>query len=66
MGLNKLLELSIRNSLTFLVSLRFVTSRTDSSLFVYSRGTTLFYFLVYVDDLTIIGNDLTLVNTIIR
>ena len=52
--------------LTFLVSLGFITSLTDSSLFVYSRSITVFYFLVYVDDLIIKGNDLTLFNTIIR
>ena len=51
---------------TFLLSLGFVTSHTDSSLFIYSCGTTLIYFLVYVDDLIIIGSDPLLVNTIIR
>ena len=50
----------------FLFSLGFVTSRADSYLFVYSRGTTLIYFLVYVDDLIIIGIDPSLIDTIIR
>ena len=35
---------------TFLVSLGFVTSHVDSSLFIYSRGNALLYFLVYVDE----------------
>ena len=51
---------------TFLLSLGFVTSRADSSLFVYFGGPALIYFLVYVDDLTITGSDSLLVDTIIR
>ena len=49
---------------TFLLSLDFVISRTNSSLFVYSHGTAFLYFLVYVDDLIITGSDSSLVNTI--
>ena len=51
---------------TFLLSLGFVTSRTDSSLFVYSYDTTLIYSLVYIDDLIITVSDPSLVDTIIR
>ena len=51
---------------TFLLPLDFVTSRADLSLFVYSRGNALLYFLVYVDDLIITGSDPSLVDTIIR
>ena len=51
---------------TFMLSLDFITSRTNSSLFVYSRGNVHLYFLVYVDDLIIIGSDPSLVDTIIR
>ena len=51
---------------TFLLSLGFVTSHVDSSLFVYSHGNVLLYFLVYVDDLIIIGSDPSLVYTIIQ
>ena len=50
---------------TFLLSLGFVTSRSDSSLFVYSRSTTLICFLVYVNDLIITSSDPSLVDTII-
>ena len=50
---------------TFLLSLDFVTSSVDSSLFVYSRGNVLLYFLVYVDDFIITGSDFSLVDTII-
>ena len=49
----------------FLLSLGYVTSHADSSLFVYSNGTALIYFLVYVDDLIITSSDPSLVDTII-
>ena len=42
---------------TLLLSLGFVISRANTSLFVYSRDTALIYFLVYVDDPIIIGSD---------
>ena len=48
-----------------MLSLEFVTSCADSSLFVYSRGNVLLNFLVYVDDFIIIGRDPTLVDNII-
>ena len=51
---------------TFMLSLSFVTSCVDLSLFVYSHDNALLYFLVYVDDLIIIGCDPSLVDNIIR
>ena len=51
---------------TFQLGLGFVTSRVESSLFVFSRGNALIYFLVYIDDLIIIGSDPSLVDNIIR
>ena len=51
---------------TFLLSLGFVTSRANSSLFVYSRSNALLYILVYVDDLIITGSDPSLVDSIIQ
>ena len=51
---------------TFLLSLDFVTSHADSSLFFYSRGNALLYFLVYVNDLIITRSDPSLVGPIIR
>ena len=50
---------------TFLLRLSFVTFCADSSLFVYSHGNALIYFLVYVDDLIIISSDPSLVDNII-
>ena len=38
----------------------------DSSLFIYSHGNALLYFLVHVDDFIITGSDPFLVDTIIR
>ena len=51
---------------TFLLELGFVTSHVDSSHFFYSRSNVLIYFLVYVDDLIITGNDPSLVYNIIQ
>ena len=46
------------NSLkTYVTSCGFVTSKSDSLLFIYSHGVTKAYFLAYVDDLLITGND---------
>ncbi|XP_031101894.1 uncharacterized protein LOC116005797 [Ipomoea triloba] len=42
---------------TFLVSIGFVPSKTDVSLFVYSLGAVHLYFLVYVDDILVMGSD---------
>ncbi|KAG6495801.1 hypothetical protein ZIOFF_043629 [Zingiber officinale] len=49
----------------FLVSLGFIVSRADTSLFVYSRDDTVIYFLVYVDDLIIKGSDASSVDVIV-
>ena len=64
MGLNKLRKLGTMSSTLSCCPLVFVTSRADSSLFVYSHGNALLYFLVYVDDLIITRSDPSLVDTI--
>jgi len=43
----------------------FVNSRADSSLFIYKTKSVICYFLVYVDDLVITGNDPIFVSSII-
>jgi hypothetical protein len=43
----------------------FVNSRADSSLFIYKTKSVTCYFLVYVDDLVITGNDPIFVSSII-
>ncbi|RVW64180.1 Retrovirus-related Pol polyprotein from transposon RE2 [Vitis vinifera] len=42
---------------TALLALGFQNSKVDSSLFVYRHDSIVCYFLVYVDDLVITGND---------
>lgn len=41
----------------FLISLGFTCTKFDESLFVYPRESILAYFLVYVEDLILTGND---------
>ncbi|KAI3710109.1 hypothetical protein L2E82_39883 [Cichorium intybus] len=42
---------------SFLVSIGFVCSRADTSLFVFKRSSIVLYVLVYVDDIILTGND---------
>ena len=51
---------------TAILQLGFQNSKADSSFFIYSQGSTLCYFLVYVDDFVITGNNPTLVASIIK
>ena len=51
---------------SFLISLGFIISHADTSLFILSRNSSIIYFLVYVDDLIITGSDPQVVNHIIH
>jgi hypothetical protein len=42
---------------TFLISHQFVNSKADTSLFIYNHDGIIAYFLVYVDDLLLTGNN---------
>jgi histone deacetylase 1/2 len=42
---------------TFLLQFGFVNAKSDTSLFIYNSGSTTAYFLVYVDDLLLCGNN---------
>ena len=42
---------------TFITNNGFYISKNDLSLFIYHKGTIIAYFLVYVDDLLLIGNE---------
>ncbi|CAN1174147.1 Retrovirus-related Pol polyprotein from transposon RE2, partial [Linum perenne] len=42
---------------TFLITQGFVKTQSDASLFVYHQGPIILYFLIYVDDLLLTGND---------
>ncbi|PNX98781.1 hypothetical protein L195_g022038 [Trifolium pratense] len=44
----------------------FVTSKSDPSLFIYTSGAKLAYFLVYVDDLLLTGNDSQMLHNFIE
>nr|GEW20723.1 serine/threonine-protein kinase TOR isoform X2 [Tanacetum cinerariifolium] len=48
-----------------LFDLGFKGSKTDPSLFIYSRGGTLLYILVYVDDIIVTGNNKGTIDNII-
>ncbi|KAH9680736.1 retrovirus-related pol polyprotein from transposon RE1 [Citrus sinensis] len=49
----------------FILSQGFVNCHSDSSLFVYTNKSIRVYFLVYVDDLLITGNSMTLIRHVI-
>ena len=49
-----------------ILQLGFYNSKADSTLFIYSQGSTLCYFLVYVDNLVITGNNSIFVASIIK
>ena len=48
-----------------LIALSFVTSWVDPSLFIYQNGSIVCYLLVYVDDLVLIVNDSSFVQSIV-
>lgn len=49
----------------FLIQLRFTCSIVDSSLFTYSKGSTVIYALVYVDDIIVTCTDLNVLDSMI-
>jgi hypothetical protein len=50
----------------FTASLGFSASKSDSSLFILHRGTSIAYLLLYVDDIILTANTTSLLNSIIR
>ena len=50
---------------TYLLSLKFVASKSDHSLFIYKQGVNIAFILVYVDDLVVTGSCLQFVHDII-
>lgn len=46
---------------SFLIGLGFICSRADPSLFVFKKQTQVLYLLVYVDDIILTRNDISLV-----
>ncbi|XP_021971955.1 uncharacterized mitochondrial protein AtMg00810-like [Helianthus annuus] len=49
----------------FLLAKVFACSKTDTSLFIFKRGNTIIYLLVYVDDIIITGSDTTLIQSFV-
>lgn len=49
-----------------LIKLGFQNSKTDSFLFIYQNNFVTRYFLVYMEDFVIIGNDLKFVTSLIH
>ena len=41
----------------FLLSIGFLASKVDTSLFIFSNGTNIFYLMVYVDDIPLTGSN---------
>lgn len=50
----------------FITSHGFTTSKSDPSLFIYASGAIIAYFLVYVDDLLLTGNDAEFLHNFIQ
>ncbi|XP_019163408.1 PREDICTED: uncharacterized protein LOC109159728 [Ipomoea nil] len=50
---------------TFLLSVGFKASKIDVSLFHYSQDSASLYLLVYVDDILVMGSDISLVNNLL-
>jgi hypothetical protein len=51
---------------TFITSIGFSTSKSDSSLFILHHDTSVAYLLLYVDDIILTANTTSLLNTIIH
>ncbi|XP_042035270.1 uncharacterized mitochondrial protein AtMg00810-like [Salvia splendens] len=49
----------------FLIRIGFFCSRSDPSLFIYNRGSSTIYLLVYVDDIILTGNSYNVLKSVI-
>jgi len=50
----------------FLLSIGFLASKVDTSLFILSDGTNIFYLLVYVDDILLTGSNSAMLHRLIQ
>jgi hypothetical protein len=50
---------------TFLASIGFLGSKSDTSLFVYHRGSDMAYLVLYVDDIVLTASSTTLLHSLI-
>jgi hypothetical protein len=50
----------------FLLSIGFLASKVDTFLFILSYGTNIFYLLVYVDDILLMGSNSVMLHHLIQ
>jgi hypothetical protein len=50
----------------FLLSIGFIASKVDTSLFILSDGTNIFYLLVYVDDILLTGSNSVMLHHLVQ
>jgi hypothetical protein len=50
----------------FLLSIGFLASKVDTSLFILSDGTNIFYLLVYVNDILLTGSNSVMIHRLIQ
>jgi len=50
----------------FLLSIGFIASKVDTSLFILSDGTNIFYLLVYVDDILLTGSNSAMLHHLVQ
>ncbi|XP_073262717.1 uncharacterized protein [Populus alba] len=50
----------------FLLSIGFLASKVDTSLFILSDGTNIFYLLVYVDDILLTGSNSAMLHHLVQ
>ncbi|KAJ0806207.1 putative RNA-directed DNA polymerase [Helianthus annuus] len=65
MDSNRHLVLGFSALVLFLLNNGFLCSKADTSLFVYKKGASIVYLLVYVDDIIITGSDPQLIQSFI-
>jgi hypothetical protein len=49
-----------------LITLGFKASKSDMSLFIYSKGGVMIYMLIYVDDIIVTGNSMEAITVLLR
>jgi len=50
----------------FLLSIGFLASKVDTSLFILSDGTNIFYLLIYVDDILLTGSNSAMLHHLVQ
>jgi hypothetical protein len=64
-GLKQAPHTSFHRFTSFITSIGFLASKSDSSLFILHPGSSMAYLLLYVDDIILTANTTTLLNSII-